>query len=176
MSSNLKAFFNVTLSFLPLIFLWSISSKLGLVLGFVSVLMLLIKEIINKNVGIMSRVLLAYFIISMICYFYLKMDFVIQYKYLTSYIVLALTGFISIMLKKPYTMYEARSGYSKDFGNSPLFIEVNTVITKIWATIYLINAIIELAGHNIMTVIIMNSLVIIGMILSIMIPGSFPEV
>ena len=44
------------------------------------------------------------------------------------------------------------------------------------ATIYLINAIIELAGHNIMTVIIMNILVMIGIILSIMIPGAFPEV
>ena len=176
MTSNLKAFLNVNLSFLPLILFWSISSKLGLVLGLASVLMIFIKEIINKNIGIMSRVLLVYFTISNIFYFYLKMDSVIQYKYLTSYVVLALTGFISIMLRKPYTMYEARSGYSKDFGNSPLFIEVNAVITKIWATIYLINAIIELAGHNIMTVIIMNSLVIIGMILSIMIPGSFPEV
>jgi Na+-transporting NADH:ubiquinone oxidoreductase subunit NqrB len=137
---------------------------------------LLIKDIINKNIGIMSRVLLVYFTISNIFYFYLKMDSVIQYKYLTSYVVLALTGFISIRLGRPYTMYEARSGYSKEFGKSSLFIEVNVVITKIWATIYLINAIIELAGHNIMTIIIMNGLVIIGIILSIIIPGALPEV
>ena len=176
MSSNLKAFLNVNLSFLPLILFWSISNKLGLVLGLVFVLMIFIKEIINKNIGIMSRVLLVYFTISNIVYFHLKMDSVIEYKYLTSYVVLALMGFISIMIGKPYTMYEARSGYSKDFGNSPLFIEVNAVITKIWATIYLINAIIELTGHNIMNVIIMNILVIIGIILSIMIPGAFPEV
>lgn len=176
MSSNLKAFLNVTLGFLPLILLWSISSKLVLVLGFASVLMLLIKEIINKNIGIMSRVLLVYFTISNIFYFYLKIESVLQYKYLTSYVVLALTGFISIMLRKPYTMYEARSGYSKDFGASPLFIEVNAVITKIWAIIYLINAIIESTGHNILNIIIINSLVIIGIILSIVIPGSFPEV
>ena len=176
MSSNLKAFLNVNLSFLPLILFWSISSKLGLVLGLASVLMIFIKEIINKNIGIMSRVLLVYFTISNIFYFYLKMDSVIQYKYLTSYAVLALMGFISIVLGKPYTMYEARSGYSKEFGKSTLFIEVNTVITKIWATIYLINAIIELSGHNIMTIIIMNGLVIIGIILSIIIPGALPEV
>lgn len=176
MSSNLKAFFNVNLSFFPLILLWSISGKLALVLGFASVLMLLIKGIINKNIGIMVMVLFAYFIISNLFYFYFKMDSVISYKYLTSYVALALMGFISIMLGKPYTMYEARSGYSKEFGKSPLFIEVNTVITKIWATIYLINAIIELTGHNIMAIIIMNGLVIIGIILSIIIPGAFPEV
>ena len=121
MSSNLKAFLNVTLGFLPLIFLWSISSNLWLVLGLASVLILFIKEIINKNIGIMSRVLLVYFTISNIFYFYLGINFVIQYKYLTSYIVLALTGFISILLGKPYTMYEARSGYKRNLEN-PLYL------------------------------------------------------
>ncbi|OOM78643.1 hypothetical protein [Clostridium sp. BL-8] len=176
MRSNLKAFFNVNLSFVPLIFLWSISSQFGIALGFISVIVLLIKEVINKNVGIMSRVLFVYFIIFNICYFCFKIDSVIQYKYLTSYIVLALMGFISIMFGKPYTMYEARSGYDKEFGKSSLFIEVNVVITKIWAVIYLINAIIELAGHNVITIIIMNGLVIIGIILSVVIPSAFPEV
>ena len=123
----------------------------------------------------MSVVLLAYFAISNILFFYFKMDVVIQYRYLTSYIVLALMGFISIGLERPYTMYEAKSGYREDFGESPLFIEVNSLITKIWATIYLVNAIIELLGHNTSTVIIMNILVAVGVALSIIIPGLLPE-
>lgn len=176
MRSSIKAFINVNLSFLPLILLWSIPNKMGIVLGFVSVLFIFIKEIINKNIGIMSRVLLAYFIISNIFYFIFHIEVIIQYKYLSSYLVLALMGFISILLKKPYTMYEARSGYDKEFWNSPLFIEVNIVITKIWATIYLINGIIELVGHSIITVLIMNGLVVVGIILSIMIPTALPEV
>ena len=85
---------------------------------------------INKNIGIMSRVLLAYFTISNIFYFYLNIDSILQYKYLSSYIVLALTGFISCSFGKPYTMYEARSVYGKEFWNSSLFIEVNILITK----------------------------------------------
>jgi hypothetical protein len=40
MCSNLKAFLNVTLGFLPLIFPWSSSNELGLVLGLASVLVL----------------------------------------------------------------------------------------------------------------------------------------
>ena len=80
------------------------------------------------------------------------------------------------MLGKPYTMYDARRGYEKEFGKSTLFIEVNIVITKIWAVIYSINAIIELSGHNIMTITIMNGLVILGIMLSIIIPGVLPEV
>lgn len=176
MNNNLKAFLNVTSGFLPLIILWGIPNHLGLVLGLVSALMLLLKEIINKNIGILSSVLLIYFTIFNIFYFGFKMESAIQYKYLTSYIVLALTGFISIILARPYTLYEARSGYSKEFGKSPLFIEVNIVITKIWAIIYLINALIELIDHNTVTVMIMNILIIIGMILSIMIPRAFPEV
>jgi hypothetical protein len=175
MDSSLKAFINVTLSFLPLILLWSISNESALILGTVAVAVLLIKEIINKNIGIMSRVLLAYFVISNIFYFYLNIDSILQYKYLSSYIVLALTGFISCSLGKPYTMYEARSGYGKEFWNSPLFIEVNIFITKIWATIYLINVIIELTGHSVIKAAIMNAFVVIGTVLSIMIPGLMPE-
>lgn len=175
MNSGLKGFLNTTLGFLPLILLWSVSGELAIVLGLASVFILLIKEIINKHLGIMSRVLLVYFIISNIIYFYLNIDLVLQYKYLSSYVILALMGFVSIMLGKPYTMYEASNGYKKEFETSPLFIEVNILITKIWAVIYLINAIIELMGHNFVTVIIMNMLVGVGIVLSIMIPALLPE-
>lgn len=176
MSSNLKAFVNVTLSFLPLMFLWSIPGKFGLVLGLASTLILFIRNMINRNIGIMPCVLLAYFIVINLFYFYFKMDSVIHYKYLSSYIVLALTGFISIMAGKPYTMYDAKSGYREGFGKSPLFIDVNIVITKMWASIYLINAVIELIGHNTATIVIMNILVAIGILLSIMIPAALPKV
>ncbi|WML37293.1 hypothetical protein [Clostridium sp. OS1-26] len=175
MVSSLKACFNVTFGFIPLIFLWSISNKWGIVLGLVSISILFIRNLMNKNIGIMSVVLLAYFAISNVLYFYFKIDVVIQYRYLTSYVVLALMGFISTRLGKPYTMYEAKSGYGEDFGESPLFIEVNSLITKIWATIYLVNAIIELLGHNTNTVIVMNILVSVGVALSIIIPGLLPE-
>ena len=52
---------------------------------------------------------------------------------------------------------------------------INILITKIWATIYLINVIIELTGHSVIKVAIMNAFVVIGTVLSIMIPGLMPE-
>ncbi|BAH05518.1 hypothetical protein [Clostridium kluyveri] len=175
MVNSLKASLNVTLGFVPLILLWSISNKLGLILGLVSIVILFIKNVINKNIGIMSCVLLVYFITSNILYFYFQMNFIVEYRYLTSYITLGLMGFISIMIKKPYTMYEAKSGYKKGFGESPLFIEVNILITKIWTTIYLVNAIIELTTHNTITIIVINILIVLGIALSIIIPGLLPE-
>ncbi|MFL0194036.1 hypothetical protein ACJDU8_00305 [Clostridium sp. WILCCON 0269] len=175
MGNSLKASLNVTLGFMPLIFLWSLSNELGLILGLGSIVILFIKNVMNKNIGIMSCVLLVYFITSNILYFYFQMDLIVEYRYLTSYIILGLMGFISIMIKKPYTMYEAKSGYKKDFGESPLFIEVNVLITKIWTTIYLINAIIELTTHNTITVIVINILIVLGIALSIIIPGLLPE-
>lgn len=117
MINSLKASLNVTLGFLPLILLWSMSSKLGLILGLGSIAILFIKNVMNKNMGIMSCVLLVYFITSNILYFYFQMDFVVGYKYLTSYITLGLMGLISIIISKPYTMYEAKSGYKKVLEN-----------------------------------------------------------
>lgn len=58
MGSSLKAFLNVTLGFLPLMFLWSISSNLCLVLGLASILMLFIREVINKNIGIILSIII----------------------------------------------------------------------------------------------------------------------
>ncbi len=176
MLNSLKASLNVTLGFVPLIFLWSISNKMGLILGLISILIVFTKNIINKNIGIMSCVLLVYFVISNILYFYFKIDFVFQNRNLISYIILSLLGFVSVILGKPYTMYEAKSGYKEGFGDSPLFIEVNILITKIWAVIYLINFFLELTGDNINTVIIANILIALGMVASVMIPAAFPEV
>lgn len=176
MIKSLKATVNVTLGFLPLILLWSISNKLGLILGLVCVLMLFIKNIIDKSFSIMTSVLLVYFIMSNILYFHFKMDFILESRHLISYIILSGMGFTSIILGKPYTMYEARSSYGEDFGKSPLFIEVNIFITKVWSVIYLVNVFLELLGHNTTTIIITNVLVILGITVSIMIPASFPEV
>lgn len=176
MIKSLKATINVSLSFFPLIFLWSISNKFGLILGLVCVLILFIKNIINKNLGVMTTVLLVYFVISNILYFYFKMDFILENRHLISYIVLCCMGFTSVILKKPYTMYEARSSYGKDFGKSPLFIEVNSLITKLWSIIYLINAFLELLGHNTSIIIIANIIIVLGITVSIMIPAALPEV
>ncbi|WP_333886709.1 hypothetical protein [Clostridium sp.] len=172
---SLKTSLNVMFGFIPLILFWSIPNELGLILGLLSALIIFIKNILNKNVGIMCCVLLAYFTISNILYFYFKIHFTQNHRYLISYIILALMGFISIIISKPYTMYEAKNSYKKGFEKSPLFIEVNILITKIWSIIYLFNAIMELTAHNAITVLIINILIILGIVLSITIPGMFPE-
>jgi hypothetical protein len=79
------------------------------------------------------------------------------------------------MLGKPYTMYEARSGYSKEFGRTPLFVKINIVITKMWVVIYSINVIMKLVVESSVNIMIMSIVIELGILPLIIISGAFPE-
>jgi hypothetical protein len=175
MPSEVKAFLSVFTGFVPLILLWSIPNHYALVLGTAMILILLAKSIIMKNIGILTIVLTIFFLTSSVLYFYCHLSVVLDHKALISYILLALTGFITAAIGKPYTMYDARVGYPKSFWGSPLFIEVNVLITRIWAVIYLINTVIMLLlGNSILALVLSNSIIAVGIISSIAIPKLMP--
>ncbi len=124
----------------------------------------------------MTIVLTAYFLVSDMLYFYYNLPAILEQKALFSYVLLFLTGFVTAALRKPYTMYDARAAYDKSFKDSPLFIEVNILITRIWASIYLINSLLVLtAGYGALAIVLSNTLVAVGIVCSILIPNLMPE-
>ena len=175
MPSEVKAFLSVFTGFVPLILLWSIPNHYALVLGTAMILVLLTKDFIKKNTGILRIVLTVFFLTSSVLYFYCNLSIVLDHKTLSSFILLALTGFITDAIGKPYTMYDARAGYHKSFWGSPLFIEVNILITRIWAVIYLINTVIMLSfGNGVLALILSNAIIAVGIISSMAIPQLMP--
>jgi len=175
MPSEIKAFLSVFTGFLPLILLWSIPNHYAIILGTAMVLILLINDIIMKNTGILRIVLTVFFLTASVLYFYCQLSIILEQKTLISFILLTLTGFITAAIGKPYTMYDARAGYHKSFWGSPLFIEVNILITRIWAVIYLINTVILLSlGNSFLALVLSNAIIVVGIISSIAIPQLMP--
>jgi hypothetical protein len=109
-------------------------------------------------------------------YFYYHIPAVLEYKSLISYALLSLAGFVTAAFRKPYTMYNARAAYDEGFGESSLFVEVNILITRIWAGIYLLNTLLfTFVVNRPVAIIAANALVVMGIVCSIIIPDAMPE-
>lgn len=163
-----------TLTFVPLILHWNMNNEYSLILPLGVSLVLLAKNLIKKDYGVMAITLSGYFIIVNILYFKFGVDIVLQKKMVISYVVLSIMAFISIKLYKPFTMDGAKGAYEKGFGQSPLFIEVNILISKIWGVTFLISG-IALLSENFIVGIINNVCMFIAILLSTAIPKLLPE-
>ncbi|MCT4507395.1 MAG: hypothetical protein N4A48_01305 [Tepidibacter sp.] len=176
MSKGLRVFFIVSSGFLPMMLHWSISSSLGLILGSIALVCILIKEVFEKNISLMTKTLTVYFLISNILYFIFDINKVIINRHLYTYILLGTMSLYSLIIRKPFTMDGAKNGYEKGFDISPLFIEVNMLISTIWCTTYIINSIFRFIGNGPIFIILPNILIIIAIACSITIPNLMPDV
>lgn len=174
MKKGFKITLRATLDFIPLILHWSISNNMGLVLGGVVALLVVILKVIKKELGLMNKVVGLYFIIVNILYFYFQIDVVFQKRHLISYMVLAAMSFISILLYRPFTM-DASKGAYETIEDSPLFIEMNILITKIFGVVYTINAIFTYFRNGNIPL-ISTTLTALAISASIILPSFMPDV
>lgn len=175
MSVGSKIALSTTLKFIPLILYWSITSEWGMILGAAISVLILSTEIATRKHSLLSMFTTAYLLLVNSLYFGFGQHYLFDKRHLISYLALAVFGLISVILDKPYTMYEARKSYADEFGVSHLFIEVNILITKIWIITYTLAAIIRTLGENSFVVIIPNILIAVAIFLSIKIPNLMPE-
>ncbi|WFD11499.1 hypothetical protein [Tepidibacter hydrothermalis] len=175
MSKGLRVFFMVSVGFIPMVLHWSISSSLGLILGSFVLVALLIKESFKKNISLMTKTLTLYFLIANVLYFIFDINQVIINRHLYTYISLGTMSLYSLIIRKPFTMDGAKSGYKKGFESSPLFIEVNMLISTIWCATYIISSILRFIGDNLLFVVIPNILISVAIACSIIIPNLMPD-
>jgi len=60
--------------------------------------------------------------------------------WLFSNLILATIAFLSILIKKPFTIQYAKQAVAEAYWNNPLFIEINNILTLIWGLIFLFTA------------------------------------
>lgn len=163
-----------TLTFLPMIIHWNLSNIYCITIPLAISLINLLIGYIKKDYGVMAITLTVYLGLVNILYFIFEIDFMLENKLVLSYIVLALMGWVSIKIYRPFTMDGAKGAYEKEFHKSPLFIEVNILISKIWSVSFLLNAISEIFKNPI-TSTITNIYAVIAIVLSAGIPKLLPE-
>ncbi|GAA0742396.1 hypothetical protein [Clostridium oceanicum] len=160
--------------FIPLIFLWSMPNHKGILGAFISSFILLIIKGLKKDVGIMVKVVFIYLAIINILYFNFNIEGILKERYITSYGVMAAMSFVSIKMYRPFTMDISKKDY-KAIKDSPLFIEMNIIISKIFGVTYLINTILSCFKKDFLSI-ISPILIIIPILASIILPRFMPEI
>jgi lysylphosphatidylglycerol synthetase-like protein (DUF2156 family) len=88
---------------------------------------------------ILSWGTLIFFIFMVIAVILLRDQWVAKYSWIFSNGALALIAWISIFIRKPFTIQYAKEQVSKDKWQHPLFIKINYLLTAAWGLIFLIS-------------------------------------
>jgi hypothetical protein len=115
--------------------------EIAIWLAFISTLILDRRSF--KDGNILSWVSLGYFLFLLVsCYFFpwpgLKVNI-----WAVSNGVLAAMAFGSCLLKQPFTSQYAKKQVAKEHWKSPLFIQINLILSTIWGFIFLFTALLD---------------------------------
>lgn len=130
MSKGIKIAVQGCLEFLPLMIFWSNGGEY-IFYSMISCIFLILYGFLNKRKSFMLNgifiMLIIFYIIDLIG---INVD-----RMMLSYLLLGLICTISVLVNRPYTMYLSRSEYN-EISDTPLFIEMNIILSNIFAGVY----------------------------------------
>lgn len=134
---------NIIRSFLPWILYFAISGNTQLQLDIaiiVAATTSIIFELNELKKGfILSWGTLIFFIFMFITVVLFKNQWLAKHAWFFSNSALALIAWISILVRRPFTIQYAKEQVSEDKWQHPLFIKINYILSSIWGLIFLIN-------------------------------------
>lgn len=89
-----------------------------------------------KKGFILSWGTLIFFIFMFIAVVLLKMQWIAKNSWIFSNGALALIAWISLLIRKPFTIQYAKQQVSEDKWNHPLFFKINDLLTGVWGLIF----------------------------------------
>lgn len=98
-----------------------------------------------KQGFILSWGTLIYFVFLFITAVIFKNPWVIKYHWLLSNSTLALIAWISLLVRKPFTIQYAKKLVTQDKWQHPLFLKINNILTATWGFIFLFSVSLNIA-------------------------------
>jgi all-trans-retinol 13,14-reductase len=147
---------------------------LGIVIPFLFSLFLIILQIYEREFNLMDIISMIYFSISLVITFIFKLNIFIEKSGLLGYFALFFMSLFSLIIKRPYTLQVSKRDYPEIYWKDERFLKINNIITEVWTIIFLINALIFFIMSNYVTIIISNTLIVFGIIFSILFPTKAP--
>lgn len=167
----------ILISFVPWILYWTLSGSgapLGIILGLAMSMILVAPQIHSRILNPMDLASIIFFVIASIVTYLFSSRLFIDNSGFMGYLALLVMAVISLLVKQPYTMQVSKRDYPKVYWKDPIFLLVNSIITGVWAAIFLASSIVYLLLGFPWTVIISNSLVVLGIAFSIIFPKLAP--
>ncbi len=179
--------FQVFVGFIPWILYWSFSGPglwtVAILGGLISAAGLVAwRYIIRRDVKTMEVVTLGFFVVHAILTLVLGSSFLKTYGPIANSLVLAGMAFGTLAMKNPFTYQYAKEDWDKSYWNDPAFIKINEIITSVWGWIFVFNALLGALAVFVfstgglfitllLTVILPNAGVVVGIIFSSLFPN-----
>jgi len=174
---KIPSMFYMFVSFIPWIVYWMLSGMgivLGVVVPLLISLLLIIPQIRQQDFNLIDLTSVLYFSIATVGTFILNLKIFVESSVFLGHSVLFLMALFSLIIKQPYTLQVSKRDYPETYWKEKLFLDINNLITAVWAIIFLLNAILFLLLVKPFTVVLSNILIALGMTLSIIIPLKAP--
>ncbi len=168
---------NIFVSFIPWITYWVLcgtGSNLGVVVPFVISLILVAPQISKRRFNPMDITSLIYFGIALIVTYVLNLRVFVKESGFLGYSALSVMALTSIAVKQPFTLQVSKRDYPEVYWRDKSFLAINNLIAGIWAAIFAVNAVTFLLLSKPFTLIISNTLVALGIALSVILPLELP--
>lgn len=131
---------NILQTFLPWILFFILSGQSTSSIEIASIVALISHVILNRNMIKRRFILdiggLTFFLLFTLNVFLFKHSPVTDNAYLLSNLALALIVWLSLIIKKPFTLQYARLNTSLEVQSSELFLFINYCLTFIWAILF----------------------------------------
>ncbi len=90
-----------------------------------------------KKGFILSWGTLIFFIFMIVAVILLRNQWVAKFSWIFSNGALAIIAWVSIIIRKPFTIQYAKEQVSKDKWQHPLFLKINYLLTAVWGIVFL---------------------------------------
>ena len=174
---QLPGMFYILVSFVPWITYWTLSgmgSRCGVLLAFLVSLTLIAFQIPQQDFNLMDLVSLFYFSMAVIATYIFNVNVFIEKSGFLGYFTLFLMASFSLVIRRPYTFQVSKKDYPEVYWKDRSFLVINSIITGVWAAVFIVSAIVFLLFKVPLTIIVSNTLVALGIAFSILFPLKAP--
>ncbi|MEX0569462.1 MAG: FAD-dependent oxidoreductase [Candidatus Njordarchaeota archaeon] len=168
----------ILFSFVPWIVYWVLCgigvAFLGIMIPFVITVLLFGFQLYNREFSIMDLTSLLFFSVALIGVFIFNIGLFVTDSGFLGYFVLFLMALFSVIIGHPYTLQVSKRDYPPVYWKTKIFLTINNIITTVWATIFLVNAMIYLLLTHPMSTILSNIMIGVGIAFSMLFPLKAP--
>jgi len=163
----------IPISFTPWILYWvlcGLGLRVGVLISLAIAIMLVAYQARLREFDPMDLTSLAYFATASAATYILDFGLFVEKPGFLGYLALFVMALISIAVGKPFTLQVSKRDYPEVYWRERTFLLVNDAISGAWSMIFLLNSITSIILGNPYARVVSNTLIAIGVILSIFLP------
>ena len=163
----------ILISFIPWILYWilcGLGLRIGVLVSLVIAIILVAYQARLREFNPMDLASLAYFTAASTATYIFDLEIFVERPVFLGYLALFLMALVSIAVGKPFTLQVAKRDYPEVYWRERTFLLVNDAISGVWSMIFLLNSITSMILGNPYARIVSNTLIAVGIILSIFLP------